>query len=43
MNRMPYPGDLADAQWERSAPLIPKPQPGGRPRKVHMREILNAI
>ena len=43
MNRTPYPSDLADAQWERIAPLIPKPKPGGRPRTVTMREILNAI
>ena len=43
MNRMPYPSDLADAQWERIAPLIPKHKPGGRPRTVNMREILNAI
>lgn len=43
MNRTPYPSDLSDAQWERMAPLIPRPKPGGRPRTVHVREILNAI
>ena len=43
MNRTPYPSDLADAQWERIVALLPKPKPGGRPRTVNMREILNAI
>ena len=43
MDRTPYPSDLSDAQWERIAPMIPKPKTGGRPRKVNVREILNAI
>ena len=43
MNRTPYPSDLTDAQWKWIAPLIPKPKPGGRPRKANMREVLNAI
>jgi len=43
MERAPYPTDLSDAQWQRLARLIPAAQPGGRPRSVDMREILNAI
>jgi putative transposase len=43
MNRTPYPSDLTDAQWKRIASLIPKPKPGGRPRKANMLEVLNAI
>ena len=38
-----YPSDLTDRQWNRIEPLIPPPKPGGRPRKVDMREIVNAI
>lgn len=43
MNRKPYPTDLTDAQWERIEPLIPLAKPGGRPRSVDMREMVNAI
>jgi len=43
MNRTMYPSDLSDAQWEVIAPLVPPAKPGGRPRSVDMREILNAI
>ena len=38
-----YPSDLKDEQWERISPFIPPPKPGGRPRKVDLREILNGI
>jgi transposase len=38
-----YPSDLSDQQWNRIEPLIPPPKLGGRPRKVDMREIVNAI
>lgn len=38
-----YPSDLTDAQWARLSPLIPAAKPGGRPRSVDMREVLNAI
>ena len=40
--RAAYPTDLTDAQWERIAPLVPPPKPGGRPVSVSRREILNA-
>ena len=41
--RRPYPSDLTDEQWAAVAPLIPGPRPGGRPREVDIREVLNAI
>ena len=43
MRRQRYPSDLTDAEWERLAPLIPPAKPGGRPRGVDMREVLNGI
>ena len=43
MNRKPYPSDLTDAQWQELAPLLPAAKPGGRPRTVDMREVINAI
>jgi putative transposase len=42
MKRKPYPTDLTDAQWERLEPLLPADKPGGRPREVPLREILDA-
>jgi len=38
-----YTSDLTDAQWDRLAPLIPPAKPGGRPRSVNLRAIVNAI
>jgi transposase len=38
-----YKTDLTDAQWEIIRPLIPPPKPGGRPRAVDMREVLNTL
>ena len=38
-----YPTDLTDEEWERIAPLLPKPAKRGRKRQVDMREVLNAI
>jgi putative transposase len=43
MPRKPYPSDLTDAQWARLAPLLPPPQPGGRPRSVDLREVINGV
>ncbi len=40
--RKPYPSDLTDEQWATIEPLIPV-HSMGRPRKVDMREVLNAI
>ena len=41
--RKSYPSDLSDAQWTILEPLVPAAKHGGRPRKVEMREIVNAM
>src|SRR5574337_978601 len=38
-----YPSDLTDEEWERIAPLMPKPGRRGRPREVEFREVINAV
>lgn len=38
-----YPSDLTDGQWSLLSPLIPDAKPGGRPRKVNIRNVLDAI
>jgi transposase len=38
-----YPSDLTDEEWERIAPLLPKPCRRGRKPAVDLREIMNAI
>ena len=38
-----YPSDLRDQEWAILEPLIPPAKPGGRPRTVNMREVINAI
>jgi len=38
-----YPTDLTDAQWRTIARLIPPAKPGGRPREVDMRAVINGI
>ena len=38
-----YPTDLTDGQWKLVAPLLPAAKPGGRPRSVDLREVLNGI
>ena len=38
-----YPTDLTDDEWRVLEPLIPPAKPGGRPRSVDPREIVNAI
>lgn len=43
MARTPYRTDLTDEQWNALAPLIPPAKPGGRPRSVDMREVVNGI
>ena len=37
------PTDMTDEQWAAISRLIPKAKPGGRPRTVDMREVLNAL
>jgi len=41
--RKPYLTDLTDEQWAILQPMMPPAKPGGRPREVAMREILNTI
>jgi putative transposase len=40
--RQPYPSDLTDSQWQLLADLFPAADTG-RPRKVDIREVVNAI
>ena len=40
---IPYPSDLSDREWQVLAPLLPPAKPGGRPRTVNLRLILNGI
>ena len=41
--RKPYLTDLTDDQWHLLQPHIPPAKPGGRPRAVDMREVINTI
>jgi putative transposase len=41
--RKPYRTDLTDAQWKAIKPLLPPAKPGGRPRTVDLREVLNTL
>src|ERR671926_1721991 len=43
MNNQRYPTDLTDRQWDCISPLVPSAKPGGRPRTLDMREVINAI
>jgi putative transposase len=43
MARKPYPTDLTDEQWEIVRPLLPAAKPGGRPRSVDLREVVNGV
>ena len=38
-----YPTDMTDEQWELLLPLLPSAKPGGRPRSVELRAVVNAI
>lgn len=41
--REPYATDLTDDQWAVLEPLLPAEKPGGRPREVDLREVVNTI
>jgi putative transposase len=41
--RKPYRSDLTDAQWELIQPLLTPAKPGGRPRTVDLREVVNTL
>jgi putative transposase len=43
LERMPYPSDVTDEEWEILEPLIPGEKPEGRPQEIKRREIVNAI
>src|SRR5271166_2064852 len=43
MERTPYHTDVTDEQWSILEPLLPPPSPRGRPRKVNLREVANAL
>jgi putative transposase len=38
-----YPTDLTDRQWDCIKELLPAAKPGGRPRSLDMRAVINAI
>lgn len=38
-----YPSDLTDTQWQYIKDVIPAATPGGQPRSVDMRLVVNAI
>ena len=42
-NNQLYPTDLTDCQWDCIKDLIPPAKPGGRPRSLEMRAVINAI
>ncbi len=43
MKNQSYPTDLSDRQWHYIKALIPAPKAGGRPRRLDMRQVINAI
>jgi putative transposase len=43
MSNQTYPTDLTDRQWECIKKYIPPAKPGGRPRTLDMRAVINAI
>ena len=43
MRRRSYPSDISDEEWNVLEPLIPPEKPGGKPRTINMREVINAI
>ncbi len=43
MHNQTYPTDLTDRQWDCIKDLIPPPKPGGRPRTLDMRQVINAM
>jgi putative transposase len=43
MRTRSYGTDLSDEQWALVEPILPKAKPGGRPRSVALRAVVNAI
>ena len=42
-DRLRYPSDLTDEEWQHIEPLIPSARRGGRKREVDVREVVNGI
>ena len=42
-DRLRYPSDLTDAEWQHIEPLIPPAKRGGGKRTVDMREVVNGV
>lgn len=40
---LPFPSDVSDREWAVLAPLLPSAKPGGRPRTIQLRTIVNGI
>jgi transposase len=43
MREQRYPSDVTDQEWAILEPLLPAAKPGGRPRRVDIRQVVNAI
>jgi transposase len=43
MERLIYPSDMSDAEWQVIRRRLPLAKPGGRPRKWPLRVIVDAI
>ena len=42
-DKLRYPSDLTDAEWQHIEPLIPPAKRGGGKRTVDMREVVNGV
>ena len=42
-DKLRYPSDLTDAEWQLIKPLIPPAKRGGGKRTVNMREVVNGV
>jgi transposase len=42
-DRLRYPSDLTDLEWQQIEPLIPPAKRGGGKRTVNMREVVNGV
>jgi putative transposase len=43
MSSIVYPSDLSNREWALLEPLLPAAKPGGRPRSVNLRRVLNGV
>src|SRR4249920_4087374 len=42
-DKLRYPSDLTDAEWQHIEPLIPPAKRGGGKRRADMREVVNGV